>query len=87
MPKHFSVPEIESDILEIIGSYESRLNLQGLSTYSDFKDELGADDLTLLEIFIDVADKFNIDKHVLADGSIANVGELVNVVASELGRG
>jgi hypothetical protein len=87
MPKHFSVPEIESDILEILGSYESHLNLQGLSTFSDFEDDLGADHPTLLEIFIDVADKFNIDKDVLTDGSIKKVGDLVNVVASELGRG
>lgn len=87
MPKHFSVPEIESDILEILGFYDDRLNLRGLSTFSDFEDDLGADHLTLLEIFIDVADKFNIDKDVLTDSSIKRVGDLVNVVASELGRG
>lgn len=87
MPKRFSIPEIESDVLEIIGFHESRLNLKDVNTFSNFQDDLGADDTTLLDILLEVADKFNIGIDALTNASISTVGDLINVVASEIGRG
>ena len=86
MSKHFDHQEIESEILEIISFHENRLNLRRLSTSSNLQEELEADDITRLEIFMEVADKFNIDKDKLIDGNVLTVGDIINVVAGELAK-
>ena len=86
MSKHFDHQEFESEILEIISFYENRLNLRHLSTSSNLQEELEADDITRLEIFMEVADKFNIDKDTLIDGNVLTVGDIINVVSGELAK-
>lgn len=87
MFEHFDDKQIESEILKIIGYHEDRLNLRHLSTSSNLQEELKANDVTQLEIFVEVADTFNIDKDTLIYGNILTVGDLISVVSGEIAKG
>jgi acyl carrier protein len=76
-------PEIMQDVLKILGRYQKRANTSGPLTESTllFKD-LDIDSARLVDIVLDLEEKFNITIDDTKLDEIKTVGDIVNLVDS-----